>query len=48
MYMDWMKAHGAVDPNDIEYTSTREIRQRQQAEAAKPKNKYKKYKDNNW
>ena len=48
MYMDWMKAHGAVDPDDIEYTSTREIRQRQQAEAAKPKNKYKKYKDNNW
>lgn len=48
MYMDWMKAHGAVDPNDIEYTSTREIRQRKQAEAAKPKNKYKKYKDNNW
>lgn len=48
MYMDWMKAHGAVDPDDIEYTSTREIRQRKQAEAAKPKNKYKKYKDNNW
>ena len=48
MYMDWMKAHGAVDPDDIEYTSTREIRQRQQAEAAKPKNKYKTYKDNNW
>ena len=48
MYMDWMKAHGAVDPDDIEYTSTREIRQRKQAEANKPKNKYKKYKVNNW
>lgn len=36
MYMDWMKAHGAIDPDDIEYTSTREIRQRRQAEA-KPK-----------
>ena len=36
MYMDWMKAHGAVDPDDIGYTSTREIRQRRQAEA-KPK-----------
>ena len=48
MYMDWMKAHGAVDPDDIGYTSTREIRQRKQAEANKPKNKYKKYKVNNW
>lgn len=48
MYMDWMKAHGAVDPDDIEYTSTREIRQKRQAEANKPKNKYKKYKVNNW
>lgn len=48
MYMDWMKAHGAVDPDDIEYTSKREIRQRKQAEANKPKNKYKKYKVNNW
>ena len=46
--MDWRKAHGAVDPDDIEYTSTREIRQRKQAEANKPKNKYKKYKVNNW
>lgn len=48
MYMDWMKAHGAVDPDDIEYTSTREVRQKRQAEANKPKNKYKKYKVNNW
>lgn len=43
MYMDWMLEHGAIDPDNVKYTSTRELRQRKQAEANKPQNKYAKY-----
>ena len=49
-YTDWMQRIGAVrsDGANVKVTTTRKLKQRQQAEAAKPKNKYKKYKDNNW
>ena len=49
-YTDWMQRIGAVrsDGANVKITTTKKLKQRQQAEAAKPKNKYKKYKDNNW
>ena len=49
-YTDWMQRIGAVrsDGANIKVTTTKKLNQRKQAEAAKPKNKYKKYKDNNW
>lgn len=49
-YTDWMQRIGAVrsDGANVKVTTTKKLNQRKQAEAAKPKNKYKKYKDNNW
>ena len=49
-YTDWMQRIGAVrsDGANVKVTTTKKPNQRKQAEAAKPKNKYKKYKDNNW
>ena len=49
-YTDWMERIGAVrsDGKDVKVTTTKKLNQRRQAEANKPKNKYKKYKVNNW
>ena len=49
-YTDWMQRIGAVrsDGANVKVATTKKLNQRKQAEAAKPKNKYKKYKDNNW